>query len=315
MSQQHEKARYRIKNWRDYNQALIDRGNITLWFSEEFIAQWYESQNTGKRGASNIYSDISIECMLMLKAVFKLPLRATQGFGQSLVKLMNARVEIPHFSTLSRRQGSLAISLQPQKTQGPRDIVVDSTGIKVYGEGEWKVRKHGVSKRRTWRKLHLAVDADNHDIVATVVTENDVGDCQVLPELLDQIEGELGSVAADGAYDTREAYEAIRKKKAKALVPPRKGAKIWRHGNTKGERHNRDENLRSVRKKGMKAWKNESGYHRRSLAETAMFRVKQLMGATLSSRSIDSQCVELLIRCAAINRMTALGMPESEAVL
>lgn len=315
MSKANKNTHYRIKNWGNYNQSLIDRGNITLWFSEEFIAQWYESQHTGKRGASNVYSDIAIECLLMIKAVFKLPLRATQGFGQSLVKLMNVSVEIPHFSTLSRRQDSLAVALQPRKAQGARDIVIDSTGIKVYGEGEWKVRKHGVSKRRTWRKLHLAVDANTHDIVATVLTDNGVGDCEVLPELLDQIEGELDSVAADGAYDTKEDYEAIRKKKAKALIPPRKGARIWRHGNTKGERHNRDENLRSVRKKGMKGWKKDSGYHRRSLAETAMFRVKQLMGATLSSRRFENQCIELMIRCAAINRMTALGMPESEIVL
>ncbi len=116
------------------------------------------------------------------------------------------------------------------------------------------VRKHGVSKRRTWRKLHLAVDANTHEIVATVVTDNDVGDCEVLPELLDQIEGDLNSVTGDGAYDTREDDEAIRKKKATALIPPRKGARIWKHGNRKGERHNRDENLCSVQKKGMNEW-------------------------------------------------------------
>lgn len=197
MSKQDKKAHYRIHNWREYNQALINRGNITLWFSKAFIAQWYERQNTGQRGASNTYSDISIECMLMIKAVFKLPLRATQGLGQSLTQLMNVRVDIPHFSTLSRRQSSLTVALPARKVQGARNIVVDSTGIKVYGEGEWKVRTHGTRKRRTWRKLHLAVDASNHDIVATVVTENGLGDCEVLPALLDQIEGDLAGEIAN----------------------------------------------------------------------------------------------------------------------
>lgn len=315
MKTQAKNTRYRISNWSSYNQALINRGNITLWFSEAFLSQWYEDQLSTQRGASNTYSDIAIECMLMLKAVFKLPLRATQGLAQSLVTLMGVCIQVPNFSTLSRRQGALKIDIKPQQTQGKRAIVVDATGIKVYGEGEWKVRKHGIGKRRTWRKLHLAVDATTHDIVAGQVTQNDVGDNEVLPELLDQIDGPIASVAGDGAFDTRICYDAIAQRDAEALVPPRKGAKIWRHGNTKGERHNRDENLRGVRKKGMKKWKQESGYHQRSLAETAMFRFKQLMGDTLSARCFENQCTELMIRCAAINRMTALGMPDSEAVL
>ena len=314
MSKATNNTRYRIKNWSNYNQALINRGDITLWFSEDFLSQWYESQHSRLRGASNTYSDTAIECMLMLKAVFKLPLRATQGFTQSLAKLMKVDVQVPNFSTLSRRQGSLTIDLKPQKAQGKRNIVVDATGIKVYGEGEWKVRKHGISKRRTWRKLHLAVDANTHDIVAGQVSLNDVGDNEVLSDLLDQVDEPIDCVAGDGAYDTRECYEVISQYDAKALIPPRKGAKIWRHGNTKGERHNRDENLRGVRKKGMKKWKQDSGYHQRSLAETAMFRFKQLMGDTLSARCFENQCTELMIRCAAMNRMTALGMPESEVV-
>jgi len=308
-------TRYRVTNWSNYNQALINRGNITLWFSEDFLSQWYEDQRPNQRGASNTYSDIAIECMLMLKAVFKLPLRATQGLAQSLVTLMRVCVQVPNFSTLSRRQGALTVDLKPQQTQGKRAIVVDATGIKVYGEGEWKVRKHGVSKRRTWRKLHLAVDATTHDIVAGQVTQNDVGDNEVLPELLDQIDDPIESIAGDGAFDTRACYDAIAQRGAQALIPPRKGAKIWPHGNTKGERHTRDENLRGVRKKGMKKWKKDSGYHQRSLAETAMFRFKQLMGDTLSTRCLENQCTELMIRCAVINRMTALGMPESEVVL
>ena len=305
------KTKYRIRNWSEYNQALINRGNITLWFSKEFIDQWYESELTGKQGASRTYSDVAIECMLMLKAVYKLPLRATQGFCCSLVDLLGADVTVPNYTTLSRRQPDLSVQLRAQASSGCRDIAIDSTGIKVYGEGEWKVRKHGYSKRRTWLKLHLAIDTESHDIVATVVSSNEISDSEAVDGLFEQIADDLGKVAADGAYDTRGTYDAINKRKANALIPPRKNAKIWQHGNTKAERHQRDENLRGIRKSGRKKWKKDSGYHQRSLSETAMYRAKQLMGDQVQSRKFESQSVELFIRCAAINRMTSLGMPVS----
>ena len=292
----------------------MNRGDLTLWVDDSALLNWHQNSLSGKRGASRTYSDSAIECVLLLKSVFKLPLRAVQGFAKSLIKLMNIDVKIPHYSTICRRQQDLSVALNARESKTPRDIVIDSTGLKVYGEGEWKVRKHGISKRRTWRKVHFAIDANSHDLLACVATTNDVGDAEVLESLLEQIDGSVNSVAADGAYDTRKAYDLIRQRNAKALIPPRKGAKIWLHGNSKKERHNQDENLRYARQHGMKKWKVDSGYHQRSLSETAMYRLKQLMGSELSSRTFSRQAVEIFVRCKAINIMTGLGMPETYAV-
>lgn len=159
---------------------------------------------------------------------------------------------------------------------GAQHVVLDSTGVKVYGEGEWKTRQHGVRKRRTWRKLHLGVDEATGEILAVVVTGNDTHDGEVLAELLDQIDGESGQVTTDGAYDHRPCYDKITEREAKAVIPPRKDANIWRHGNCKAPPHPRDENLRYIRKHGRKKWKRDSHYHRRSLAETTMFRLKAI---------------------------------------
>lgn len=201
-------------------------------------------------------------------------------------------------------------------------MVVDSTGVKVYGEGEWKVREHGYTRRRTWRKLHLAVDEATHELVAVVVSTNSFKDSQLLADLLEQVGDEIKQVSADGAYESRNCYDAIRARQARAAIPPQKRARIWHHGNTRGERHIRDggerhirdENLRAIRRAGRAQWKRESGYHRRSLAETAVFRVKMIFGERVGARSFDGQAAQLLVRCAALNRMTHLGMPDSYRV-
>jgi IS5 family transposase len=246
-----------------------------------------------------------------VKAVYGLAGRQCQGFLESIFELMDIELSVPDHSTLSRRVGQLSIQLPVLPKQGARHVVVDSTGVKVYGEGEWKTRQHGVSKRRTWRKLHLGVDETTGEILAAVVTTNNVSDGEVLPDIIDAIEDEIEQVSADGAYDQRQCYDTIRGRKAKAAIPPRKGAKIWQHGNSKAERHNRDENLRRIRKAGRKAWKRESNYHRRSLAETTMFRFKTIFGGNLSSRKFSNQAAELFIKCAALNRMIQIAKPDS----
>ena len=204
----------------------------------------------------------------------------------------------------------------PEKASGHLDIVMDSTGLKIYGEGEWKIRAHGKSKRRTWRKLHLGVDAKRGEIQAAELTEAKVSDDAMVAPLLEQIDQPIDSLAADGAYDKRKVYDSLNKHapNAKALIPPRKNARIWQHANTKAERLKRDENLRYIRKHGRKAWKNDSGYHVRSLAETAMFRMKTVFGNALSTRLLETQTTQALIRCAALNTMTHLGMPQSYKV-
>lgn len=308
------KSQYRVRNWSEYNAGLKQRGSLTFWIDEVVLAQWENSVASGKRGASRVYSDLAIETMAVVKAVYGLAGRQCEGFLASLFALMGLELPVPDHSTLSRRLKQLSISLPVGAKSEARHVVIDSTGVKVYGEGEWKTRQHGVSKRRTWRKLHVGVDEATGEILAAVVSTNTVSDGDVLPDLLDGIDDEIEQVSADGAYDQRKCYDAIRARQAKAAIPPRKGAKIWQHGNTKAERHSRDENLRRVRKVGRKAWKRESGYHRRSLAETTMFRFKTIFGGKLSARSFDNQAVELFIKCAALNRMIQVAKPESYVI-
>ncbi len=252
--------------------------------------------------------------MATVKAVYRWAGRQCQGFLESIFELMGIDLPVPDHSTLSRRLGQLSIALPVVPKEGSRHLVVDSTGVKVYGEGEWKTRQHGISKRRTWRKLHLGVDEATGEILAAVVTTHDYHDGEVLNDVLEAIDEPIRQVSTDGAYDHRHCYDEIDAKGAKAVIPPRKDAKIWQHGNRKAKPHPRDENLRSIRKQGRKRWKRDAGYHRRSIAETTMFRFKTIFGGNLSARQFDNQAVELFIRCAALNRMIQIAKPDSYKV-
>ncbi len=234
--------------------------------------------------------------------MFHLTNRQTEGFMRSLFAMMKIVLPVPDHSTLSKRGKKVKVNL-PKKANQSLNIVMDSTGLKIYGEGEWKVRQHGVSKRRTWRKLHLDINPQDGEIQAVLLTENSVSDDDAVEPLLAQIEQEIDEFGADGAYDKRKVYDSLNAHSpdAKVLIPPRKNARIWKHGNTKAERLKRDENLRSIRKHGRKGWKEKSGYHVRSLAETAMFRLKTIFGNELSARLIETQTTQALIRCAALN--------------
>jgi IS5 family transposase len=308
------KPQYHIRNWTEYNASLKQRGSLTFWVSEEAVEQWLETEKTGQRGASRTYTNTAIAVMATLKALYRWAGRQIEGFIESVFKLMNLTLSVPDHSTLSRRMKTLAIDIPVEPTHKARHVVIDSTGVKVYGEGEWKTRQHGVSKRRTWRKLHLALDEATGEILAVVASGKDTADCEVLSMLLEQIEGDLEQVSADGAYDTHSCYEAIRDRGAKAVIPPRKGAKIWVHGNTKAQPHQRDENLRQIRRRGRKRWKQDSCYHRRSIAETGMFRFKTTFGDRLSSRHFDNQATEIFVKCVALNKMMQLCKPDSYAV-
>jgi len=253
--------------------------------------------------------------MLTVKEVFHLTNRSVEGFVSSLFQMMKINLSVPDHSTLSKRGKGLKVKL-PKKTSQKLNIVMDSTGLKIYGEGEWKVRMHGVSKRRTWRKLHVGANPEDGEIQAVLLTENNVSDDEAAQALLEQIEQEIVRFAADGAYDKRKVYDGLdtHSPDVDILIPPRKNARIWKHGNTKAERLKRDENLRSIRKQGRKAWKEKSGYHMRSLAETTMFRLKTIFGNTLSARLLETQTTQATIRCAALNKMTHLGMPQAYKV-
>ena len=304
----------RIRNWSEYNAGLKQRGSLTVWISHEISSHWFHQGLTGKRGASPIYSDLAIQTFATVKAVYRQAGRQTQGFIESIFSLLNIELTVPDHSTVSRRLKSLNVTLPVHPPEGARHIVVDSTGIKVYGEGEWKTRQHGISKRRTWRKLHVGVDESTGEIVSAVVTTHDVHDGEVLSEILDGIEDEIDQVSTDGAYDHEHCYEEISNRDAIAVIPPRKTAKIWRHGNLNTPPHQRDENLRYIRKHGRKAWKREHDYHRRSLVETTIGRHKRAFGGVVSSRRFDNQATELFIQCRALNCMIQITKPLRDTV-
>jgi len=310
-----KKDKYRVVNWSSYNKSLIGRGDITIWISEEVAAGWYYD-GPDQRGAQFEYSDKSIECLLGIKAVFKLPYRQLQGFTESLIKLMDLNLRIPSYTQICRRAEDVEVDILAPKTKEPIYIVVDSTGLKVYGEGEWKTRKHGISKRRTWRKLHLGVDEKTGFIHASVLTENGKGDgdAQQVEEMLEQVESPIDKFSGDGAYDTQNIWKILKEKEIEGIIPPQRNAIYWVDKNGKLLDVKRNEILKDIEKDGRVEWKKKSGYHRRSLSETAMFRFKIIFGSTLYSRKFEKQKIEAKIKVKCLNKMTGLGMPISKKI-
>jgi IS5 family transposase len=300
---------------------------LTVWLDEAATGGWHNHKKSGRRGASCTYTDSAILCALTLQVVYHLPLRATQGLLFSVFGLLQLKLSVPDYSTLSRRRKTLRVPLRQSQSHGTGQnvhLVVDSTGFKVYGEGEWKVRQHGWSKRRTWRKLHLGIDQATGEALCALGSGPERADKEVLGELLAQVEVSVEQVSGDGGYDAAECYAAIAKHGARATIPPRRNARLHQVVPQDARWQARNENLRRIRQLqgrrrkdpdwGRKQWKQESGYHRRSLAETAMMRLKTIFGQRLGARNKTSQDNELLLRCGALNRMTQLGMPHSYAV-
>ncbi len=231
---------------------------------------------SGKRGRQQNFSDAAIQACLTLKVLFGLPLRQTTGFVQSLLRLIGLDWSVPDFSTLCRRQKTLNVSLPYRGGTGPLNLLIDSTGIKAEGEGEWNARKHGGPKRRIWRKIHIGIDEETLEVRAVEVTTSNVGDAPMLPELLNQIPADqtIGSVTADGAYDTRRCHDVIAARNAHAVIPPRKNARPWKPSSAGAIARN--EAVNASRYLGRAIWRRWSGYHRRSRVETKMHCVKLL---------------------------------------
>lgn len=312
------KKKYRVRNWKEYNEALVNRGKIMFWITEEAMREWEEKHRTGKRGKPRFFSNTAIEAALTLREVFRLPLRQTEGFLTSIFQRIGAPLKAPDHSTLSLRGETLSVSIRVRPVREEAlHIVVDSTGAKVYGEGEWKVRQHGWSKRRTWRKLHIGVDEKTKDILLGEVTTNAVADGDMLSSLLDQLPEKqpIAQLSADGAFDKQGCYETVKRRGVvRIAIPPQKNARIGRHGNTHAPPLHRDQNLRRIREIGRKKWKEESGYHRRSIAETTMSRLKTVFTDKVRAIKLLNQRVQLLLRCKSLNRMSMLGMPDSYIV-
>lgn len=257
-------ARYRTTNWSDYTASLKKRGSLLIWLDKEMA--WLAPPD-GSPGRPSVFSDAAIQFCLTIKVLFKLPLRQTTGMVASLLKLADLDWAVPDYTTLCRRQKTLAVQIPYRRAGGPLNLLVDSTGIKFLGDGEWQARKHGIQGRRQWRKVHLAMDTATSDIRAVEFTPSSDGDSPVLPELLDQIhEGEeIGTVTADGAYDTRRCHTAIIDRQATPIIPIRKNGRPWKEDCPAAIARN--ETLRATRHYGRAFWKRWTGYHVRSRIE------------------------------------------------
>ena len=320
MGVKQQKPTYRLRNWKDYNASLTRRGSLTLWIEEDIATLWLCTKPSGKPGASRAYTDRAIEICLSLRVLLGLPLRQTEGFVGSLLCLAGLSLPVPDYSTLCRRQPSLPVALpvRPRERAQARHVVLDSTGLKVFGEGEWKVKKHGKAGRRVWKKIHLSVDEATGEVLGVLVSAGNAADGPLLPALIEQSQqtgGAIAQASADGAYDSWDNDAFLTEQGIVSTIPPRKGSKIRQHGNCQAEPLQRDQNLRQIRQKGRGQWRLESGYSRRALAETHMMRQKRILGAALLGRKQSNQSVECRLRCAILNRLTQQGMPHSYPVL
>jgi len=309
------KTKYRIRNWAEYNRALINRGSLTIWFSESAIETWISKSYKG-RGRPRFYSDEAILCALIVKAVYRLPFRALRGFLLSLVQLLGLFLPVPCYTRICRRAAELGQQIKNLGTKKTADIVFDSSGLKVYGEGEWKIRQHGKSKRRTWRKIHIALCPDSHEIILSHLSENSEADCEVVPKMRDHLPKSVRRSYGDGAYDKELCYKDFHHAGIQPIIPPQRGAVL--HDLQKEPwMKDRNDAVRAITGLGnddeaRKIWKKLMGYHRRSLGETGFYRWKTMFGGELKSRKIPNQRGEIYAKSVALNKMTSLGMPKGK---
>ena len=305
------KTEYRVRNWREYEQGLRARGDVTIWFSEEATASWI-SRSTGARGGPRLYSDLAIETSLTLRTVFGLPLRQTEGFVGALLRMLRLdHLPVPDHSTLSRRSLWLDVIRKAPQFCGQIHLIVDSTGLEIVGEGSWAAAKHGTRGTRDWRKLHVGVDGRGY-IVAHCLRESRVDDASVVPDLQSHVGGAINRFTADGAYDKTIVYDLLTKRGAEVVVPPTRKARISK--NDTNAARARNETVEAVRELGRRQWKKQSGYHQQARVENTFYRYKQLIGGRLRSRNIVAQATEVRLAINVLNRMLDLGAARSEPI-
>ncbi len=274
----------KVVNWRDYDASLRRRGSLTVWFTAEAIAGWRAAPRSAA-GGQPCYSPLAILTALTLRAVFRLALRQTEGLVGSIIDLLGLTLRVPDHSTLSRRAATLEVP-RPTRPSGagvagegePMHLLVDSTGLKLCGAGEWLIEKHGAHARRSWRKLHIGLEADTGQIVAATLTDRDVDDASQVGPLLDQVAGAVASFTADGAYDQGSTYDSVaqRHPDAAVVVPPRSTAvpsETAASAPTQRDRH-----LQCIAEHGRMGWQTRSGHNARARAEAAIARWKQVIG-------------------------------------
>ena len=301
------KQRRRVTNWRAYDASLRQRGSLTVWFTAAAVAAWHAEPRTTPGGQPH-YSALAITTALTLKAVFRLALRQTEGLIGSIIGLLGLDLSVPDHTTLSRRAETLEVP-RPRSGTEPVHLLVDSTGLKLCGPGEWLVEKHGTKSRRSWRKLHLGRDADTGQIVAAMLTSHDVDDGSQVGPLLDQVAGPVASFTGDGAYDQEGVYASVgeRHPEAEVVVPPRSTAVPSATAETAPTQ--RDRHLQLIAEKGRMGWQKASGYNRRARAEATIGRFKRVIGDELRSHTDERRATEMDVAVQVLNRMLELGRP------
>jgi hypothetical protein len=302
------KPRYRVTNWPAYDAALRQRGSLTVWFTDEAVAAWRAEPRTTPGGQPH-YSALAIVTALTMRAVFRLALRQTEGLIGSVVDLLGLALCVPDYSTLSRRNKTLEVPPRRRLGTGPLHLLVDSTGLKLGGACEWLVEKHGTSRRRSWRKLHIGIDAESGKIVAIDLAKKERDDGARTGTLLDQLADPLASLTADGAYDQDRVYEAVAEHHpdASVIVPPRTTAVPSASVETAPTQ--RDRHIQEIADLGRMGWQKSSGYNLRAKVEAAVGRYKRVIGDALRSRSDKTEATEVAIAAAALNRMLEFGRP------
>jgi len=308
------RAHYRVRNWPAYEAGLRQRGDLTLWIDEAALDGW-RAPRRNTPGGQAIYSDLAIEMVLMLRMVFRLALRQAEAFARSVLRLLGLDLCVPDHTTLSRRSGDFARRRPNVTSHGARHLVVDSTGLKLFGRGEWDEERHGRA-RRSWRKLHLAIDAGTGEIVANTLTDNSADDVGEVPGLLEQVESEIASFIADGAYDGEPVYQAVARKQhdppPDVVIPPRASAVL--RMDAADPQSQRNKHIQLIAEKGRMGWQRATGYGRRNLVETAIGRYTHLVGSKLRARSLTAQQGEVAIAVETLNRMIRVAKPLSVRV-
>jgi hypothetical protein len=315
--------KYKATNWQEYNAGLKRRGSLTLWVDDKIAKRWYH-KGSAKRGGQFTYSSGCIILLLTLKVTFRLPFRQLAGFAESVFELMGIELRVPSYTQICRRQSGLKVPLgisDRLKNGESVHVVIDSSGLNIYGECEWKVRKHGWSKRRTWRKIHLGVDEKTGEIAAQVLTDNKTEDAAVLPELLADTfdQGiDINKVGTDGACDHYECWDMLIELDIEPIIPPRENAVLQLDEDGIATEHPRNLALEIIDQGGeeanRKGWKAQSGHHRRSKSENAFFRWKTILGEKMYAREFGNQKTEAAVKAAVLNKFIQIAAPKSVKV-
>jgi IS5 family transposase len=304
------KDKYKVRNWQQYNEGLKQRGSLNLWVNADIIELWKHRQTGARsRGGQLQYSHLAVELCLTLRKVYHLPLRQTEGFVSSIFSRSGIEVVVPDYNTLCRRSNGLKVNIRNSSSGQITDIVVDSTGLKVYGEGEWKVRRYGAGKHRTWMKLHIALDGSSQQIEAVALTTNAVDDASAAVPLMSQVNRPVKRFIGDGGYDRDKVRDMLYQRGVEQIIPPQHNARVDKK--QRPFRLQRDMTIKAIDTAGKDVWKRQQGYHQRSKAETAMFRYKTIIGGNLRSRKIEYQQTEVAIGCKILNMMLKTAKPQS----